>query len=366
MVVKDDDLVVGTHGRAFWVLDDVTPLHELSSRVGDSSAYLFKPRDAYRFLVEPNPYVTPEPGPDKFYWLSLGMPATFYTDATPEGAPVRRYLDAGPNPPDGVVVTYYLSDRPEGEVRLVFLDDRGNEIATASSEPEDPDAVRLSTRQGANRYVWDMRYPSGLRLPDDRIEERPLRGPFAPPSEYQVRIEVGGEAQTQAFRILRDPRVSATDADLHEQFEMLIELRDKLTESQRDVLRARAVRDQVDQWVRRAEGHPGHERLSEAASDLKGKLLAVEDELVNRPDIGWVEKRNRGTLFAKKLNGRLADLIDTVAISYSAPPKQCHDVYSLISREIDTQLTRLNEIMDGELEGFRSILEELAVPPIAP
>ena len=265
-----------------------------------------------------------------------------------------------------MVVTYYLREQAESEVRLIFLDDRGNEIAVASSEPEDPADVRLSTRQGANRYVWDMRYPKGLRLPDDRIEERPFKGPLAPPGEYRVRIEAGGEAQTQTFRIMRDPRVTATDADLHEQFETLIELRDKLTESQRDVLRARAVRGQVDQWVRRADGVPGHERVSEAASDLKGKLLAVEDELVNRQDIGWVEKRNRGTLFAKKLNGRLADLIDTVAISYAAPPRQCRDVQALLSRDIDAQLTRLNEIMDGDLEGFRSILDELEVPPIAP
>ena len=365
MVVKDDDLVVGTHGRAWWILDDVTPLHEMSSTVGDSGAYLFKPRDTHRFLIEPNPYLTPEPGPDKFYWLSLGMPATFYTDATPEGEPVRRYLDAGANPPDGVMVTYYLREQAEGEVRLVFMDSRGNEIATASSEPEDPSEVRLSTRQGANRYVWDMRYPRGLRLPDDRIEERPFKGPLAPPGEYQVRIEAGGEAQTQTFRILRDPRVTATDADLHEQFAMLIELRDKLTESQREVLRARAVREQVDQWVRRAEGTPGHERVSEAASELKDRLLAVEGELVSRTDIGWVEKRNRGTLFPKRLNGRLADLIDTVAISYAAPPKQCREVQDLLSSEVDARLARLNEIMDDDLEGFRSILEELEVPPIA-
>ena len=366
MVVKADDLIVGTHGRAFWVLDDLTPLHEVSSGVHNSGAYLFKPRDAYRFLIEPNPYATPEPGPDKFYWLSLGMPATFYTDATPEGAPVRRYLDAGPNPPDGVVVTYYLGEQAEGEVRLVFLDNEGNEIAAASSAPEDADEVRLSTRQGANRYVWDMRYPGGLRLPDDRIEKRPFQGPLAPPGEYQVRIEVGGETQTQRFRILRDPRITATDADLHEQFEMLIELRDKLTESQREVLRSRAVREQVDQWVRRAEGHSGYERLSEAAADLKEKLLAVEGELVDRPDRTWAEQRNRSSLFVKKLNGRLADLIDTVAISHSAPPKQCYDVYALLSGGIDAQLTQLNEIMETDLEGFRSVLDELEVPLITP
>ena len=256
MVVKEDDLIVGTHGRAFWILDDLTPLHEVSSGMHDSGAYLFKPKDTHRFYIEPNPYATPEPGPDKFYWLSLGMPATFYTDATPEGAPVRRYLDAGPNPPDGAVVTYYLREQPEGEVRLVFMDERGNEIAAASSEPDDPGEVRLSTQQGSNRYVWDMRYPGGLRLPGDRIEERPFQGPLAPPGEYQVRLEVGGEAYTQRFRILRDPRITATDADLREQFEMLIELRDKLTESQREVLRSRTVRDQADQWVRRP-GAPG-------------------------------------------------------------------------------------------------------------
>ena len=189
---------------------------------------------------------------------------------------------------------------------------------------------------------------------------------MAPPGEYQVRIEVGGEAQTQRFRILRDPRITATDADLHEQFEMLIELRDKLTESQREVLRSRAVREQVDQWVRRAEGHSGYERLSEAAADLKEKLLAVEGKLVDRPDRTWAEQRNRSSLFVKKLNGRLADLIDTVAISHSAPPKQCYDVYALLSGGIDAQLTQLNEIMETDLEGFRSVLDELEVPLITP
>ncbi len=366
MLVKEGDLVVGTHGRAFWVLDDLTPLHEVPGRIHDTGAYLFKPRDAYRFLVEPNPYATPEPGPDKAYWLSLGMPATFYTGATPEGAPVRRYLDAGSNPPDGVVVTYYLGERPEGEIKLVFLDDRGNEVAAASSAPSDPGEIRLSTRQGANRYVWDMRYPGGLRLPDDRIEERPFQGPLAPPGEYRVRLEAGGETHAQTFRILRDPRVSASDADLHEQFRMLIEMRDKLTESQRDVLRSRSVRSQADEWVRRARGLPGYERLNEAADELKERLLAVEDELTDRSDRPWVTLRNRGSLFVKKLNGRLADLIDTVAISYAAPPKQCYDVYALLSAEIDSRLARLNEIMDADLKGFRSVLDELDVPPIAP
>ena len=104
--------------------------------------------------------------------------------------------------------------------------------------------------------------------------------------------------------------------------------------------------------------------MSEAASELKDKLLAVEDDLVSRPDVPWVEKRNRGTLFPKRLNGRLADLIDTVAISYAAPPRQCREVYSLLSREIDARLARLNEIMDGDLEGFTSILDELEVPSI--
>ena len=88
---------------------------------------------------------------------------------------------------------------------------------------------------------------------------------------------------------------------------------------------------------------------------------------MNRQDIGWVEKRNRGTLFAKKLNGRRADLIDTVAISYAAPPRQCRDVQALLSRDIDAQLTPLNEIMDGDLEGLQvRSSTELEVPPIAP
>ena len=112
---------------------------------------------------------------------STGSPSGCRRPSTPTPRRRVRRCDvtwtAGANPPDGVVVTYYLREQPEGEVRLVFLDDRGSEIAIASSEPEDPNEVRLSTRQGANRYVWDMRYPKGPEAPRRQDRGAPVQGP---------------------------------------------------------------------------------------------------------------------------------------------------------------------------------------------
>ena len=365
MVVKADDLIVGTHGRAFWVLDDLTPLHELERRAGvrrlpvQAQGRLPLPdraepvRDAGTgarqvLLALPGDAGDVLHGRHAGGGAGAALPGRGPEPAGRRGGdllPGRAGLGRGEARLPG-----QRGQRDRGSVQRAGGRGRGAAVDEAGREP-----LRVGHA-----------LPGGLRLPDDRIEKRPFQGPLAPPGEYQVRIEVGGEAQTQRFRILRDPRITATDADLHEQFEMLIELRDKLTESQRDVLRSRAVREQVDQWVRRAEGHSGYERLSEAAADLKEKLLAVEGKLVDRPDRTWAEQRNRSSLFVKKLNGRLADLIDTVAISHSAPPKQCYDVYALLSGGIDAQLTQLNEIMETDLEGFRSVLDELEVPLITP
>ena len=374
MVVKDGDLVVATHGRSFWILDDLTPLHQLTDEVADSPVYLFRPRPTHRFDDESSFYPEPGPGPAKNYYLCGGVPTTFRVSETPEGGSVRRFLDAGQNPHNGVVATYYLKEKPESEVKLTFLDLRGQVVKSFSSKapekkvPKGGDReTRVAARAGMNRFVWDMRYPGVRKVPGDPIRDRSLVGPLAPPGTYQVQLAIGDQAWAETFEIRKDPRIAAAQEELEAQSALLIKVRDKLLETHEAATRIRRVREQVEAWAQRAEGQSGLEAVAKAAEGLKEKLSSVESELV-RPQAGlpWMDRRGRGALYVKPLNGRLGDLADTVRISYAAPTQQSYEVFEELSRQTDQQLGRLKEIIDSDLGAFNGLVRELDVPAIVP
>ena len=179
--MKDGDLVAATHGRSFWILDDVTRLRQISQDIADKRAYLFKPRDTYRPAA---PFGARRGSAGKNYMLSLGAPIAYYETKDEMGNVVQKLLDAGENPPSGVIFTYYLKDAPEGELTLTFSDSNGGLIKTFSSlkpeqpsqhQPEDP---RLPASKGGNYFVWDMRYPYARKVPDDKALDPVVTGPL--------------------------------------------------------------------------------------------------------------------------------------------------------------------------------------------
>src|SRR6266516_7222991 len=235
---KDGDLVAATHGRSFWILDDVTSLRQVSEDIQNSVAYLFKPRPAVRFMTT---FSFSRPASHgKFYRLTGATMATIRRKKKPDGEMVDTYLDSGKNPPDGVIVTYYLKQKPEDEVKLTFLDAHGQEIKTFTSEvkqeqppvPADSSAtqskkqdkekkeLRVLKEAGANRFIWDMRYPDVPKVDNYVGGESTLAGPLVAPGVYQVRLAVGDQTYTESFEIAKDPRVEAAQADLEEQFEL--------------------------------------------------------------------------------------------------------------------------------------------------
>src|SRR5207249_4607395 len=190
LAVKEQDLVAATHGRSFWILDDLTSLHQWGEDVAPSAARLFAPRPAYR-LVPPIHSGTPT-GPGKNYMLALGYAATF-TEATPApGETVRTFLDAGANPPGGVIVTYYLGEEPRGEVTLRFKDPSGRLIRGFSSEPAEATKgarePRVPKSSGMNRFVWNMRHADARGVPRDvrRQVEEWMRRAVGHTAEAQV------------------------------------------------------------------------------------------------------------------------------------------------------------------------------------
>ncbi|CAN5357087.1 hypothetical protein BH23CHL1_BH23CHL1_14640 [soil metagenome] len=366
LVIRDEDLVLGTHGRGFWVLDDLTPLYEMSQKALEEEAHLFAPRPTTRYLTARGFAGPTVPG--RNYQPTGTVQATIRHYETPNGEAKRVFLDAGQNPPDGVVVRYHLKSAPTDEVTLTFLDADGNEIkAFSSKKPEVDPAERgqkkeplVSVKEGLNRFVWDMRYADAFNFKDAIYRAGGVTGPLAAPGTYRVRLCAGEQSWEQEFEICKDPRVSASDAELHEQFQLLMEIRDKLTATNSATVQLRDLRSQIDLWEGRAKDQPGTEKLFEATTSLKNSLKDVEEELLQT---SW--KSSRDALTApSKLNAKLATLMGIVASADAAPTQQAREVFAHLSEQVDIQLNHLTDLLKEDVPGINKLVREADLPAL--
>ena len=185
---------------------------------------------------------------------------------------------------------------------------------------------------------------------------------MAPPGSYQVRLSVGEQSQTQGFETVKDPRVEATQEDFDAQFELLIRIRDKLSETHDNINRLRSARSQVEEWAKRAEGTAAEEAVSTAADTLKEKLTEVEGALIQTEYKGARDRLHMPI----KLNAKLAGLTPVVSTADFRPPQQTYDVFAHFSEVLDGQFGTLEKILDEDLDEFQNLLAELEVPSIVP
>ena len=215
LIVKDTDLVVATHGRSFWILDDLSPLHQMADAIASADAHLFAPRPAVRWRAYRGHGMKPGPNREVAYRLAGSIGYAYRQVESPTGEKQERPLDAGENPPNGVIVHYWLKEAPAGDITLAFLDAGGREIRSftsrrrdAAREPapadaspgagggEEPrpeqdasvgapdDEPRPTKNAGANRFVWNLRGPDATELPDNKGRggtAEMLAGPRMPP-----------------------------------------------------------------------------------------------------------------------------------------------------------------------------------------
>ena len=378
--IKDGDLVAGTHGRSFWILDDVTPLRELAADAAQASSHLFEPRSTYRrWLQWGAGMFRSETG--KNYLMGLGAAATFYLEKSPEGERTRRFLDAGEGPPQGVIVYYLLEDTTADPIELTFLDADGTEIKTFTTKPEDTDDAKddetksedkadryIPAESGLNRFVWDMCYsdseaitepPSGKQ---EMSPDKPKNGPLASPGTYQAQLKVGEQTQTQTFEICKDPRVTASQADFDAQFELWSQIRDKLSETHEAINQLRRIQRQANEWQKRAEAgeDTNTEAICEAADALQEKLKAIEGELIQTGADTIGDRLRLPTM----LTGKLAGLTSVVAVADFAPPKQAYELFEELSSQIDAQLDQLNSVVEEDVAAFNDLISEASLPAV--
>ena len=233
--------------------------------------------------------------------------------------------------------------------------------------PEDDSAegmtdLRTPAESGMNRFVWDLRYPLAREVPGDKSMEEVLIGPLAKPGTYQVKLRVDGESQTETFEILKDPRVAAEQKEFDAQFQLLIKIRDKLSQTHDAINRLRGISEQVVEWTLRAQAHSADNTVPNAAKTLREKLSAIESELIQ---VDFKGARDRLDL-PVKLNRKLAELASVVASADFSPPKQTYEVFDYLEGTINQHLDNLDNIVEQDLSRFMEIIQALHIPMIVP
>ncbi len=376
LAVKDSDLIAATHGRSFWVLDDITPLRQVSEQIEQSTLHLFTPRPTIRFMTVGGFSQVPAGG--KYYRKTGVTTISARREEKPNGTKVDRNLDAGQNPPDGVIVVYYLKEQPEGEVKLIFMDTDGQEIKSFSSEEaqaaetgkngngkkkEEKKEPRVPKEAGTNRFVWNMRHADPVKLAEGFMGgDNGLTGPVVAPGTYQARLVVGEQEANVSFEIQKDPRVATSQRDLDEQCALLLRIRDRLSETHEAIMLIRDTRQQVEQWEQRTQKHEQRESIVESAKSVKEQLSAIEEELIQVK-----AKTRQDTLnHPAQLNAKITMLAGVVASADAVPTEQAYELYEHLVTQLQQHQKRLQACLETELAAFNKLLRELELPAVLP
>jgi photosystem II stability/assembly factor-like uncharacterized protein len=378
MVVKEPegDLVVATHGRSFWVLDNLAPVRAVFD---DAATVLVQPRPAIRYMVNSGF------GHRAIRGKNYKMPGAVMVTYTQKedlrtGDKIDQYLDAGRNPPDGLIVDYFLGLEPEGDISLTFLNADGSEIRSFSSRDLEAEAKtdeekaqarkkkqpRIPKAAGINRWVWNLRYPDATKIEDDDVAnelvESGIAGPQVPPGSYRVRLTVGDQTYEQPFEVQRDPRVEVTDADMQAQFELLRQVQARLSDTHAAINQLRAVRKQAEAWLARSRDKDAMAAVQQAAQALVERAKPIEEELIQ------VNAKSRGDSlnFPIKLNGKLSSLSGAIASGDGAPTAASRQVFEDLSRRVQTQLDQVGEVLATEVAFLNQSISNANVPPVGP
>ena len=343
---RENDLVLATHGRAFWIMDNLDELRQLSDQVEKSDRYLFKPEHTY-----------------------LMHGGSFH----------RPGMTVGENPPNGAVVFYYLKNKPSKKdtVQLEFMTASGDSIITFSNvknsrgkpvheskefyqkKDQTPPDV-LSDTTGLNRFVWNLRYPDATHVPGAVIWYGNMSGPKVIPGTYKVKLTVNGKSTVQEFRVEKDPRIKATQQDLQAQFALLMKVHKKLDRTDKSINRIRKVREQINNYLGQLKDYPKVGELKKSAKPILDSLKTIEDNLIQTKAHASEDPLN----YPIRLNNKLAALASTISSSFNRPTKQEYQVFDMLSGKVDNQLDRLKPILNTDVPQFNQKIKSMDIPAV--
>lgn len=326
LAIKNDDLIVATQGRSFWVLDDLTYLHQLDASTLVKPMHLFQPRPTYR----------------------MG------------GGFGRASATAGQNPTSGVPFRMHLSELvADGDLRFEIHNAQGELVQTYATKPEEGES-RLSVSEGINEMRWGMRYPGAESFEGMVLWGGGTQGIPAMPGMYKATLTSGEESVSVDFELKLDPRSNATDEDLQAQFDFLVSIRDKVTETHQAIKRIRRIRGQISTLTGRLKDDESYKELVDFGNDVSKRMTAIEEALYQTKNESPQDPLN----YPIRLNNRLSAIMGVAGRGDFRPTDQSYVVRDMLIEEIDAELEKLRVIVDTEVAKFNQMVIDQKVPVI--
>jgi photosystem II stability/assembly factor-like uncharacterized protein len=346
LVVKNNDLVVGTSGRSIWILDDLTPIRDRAWRRGQVTAYLFSPQPAVRWRYHPEVYSTGD-----------------------------RY--AGENPPKGAIINYYLSQTPKESITLEVHDAQGALVRQLSSKPQppefaadDPDSPSriykptvLTKEVGVNRVAWDLRYEGAVKIKKARLDSGDLDvGPLVNPGTYTLRLNVGDKTYAAKLTVLADSRSRASASELEEQTKMALDIRADITQLSGMVEQVRTLRAQLRARVRLLKDNAKALPFVTQAKEAIARLDALEGKLHNpKAEVVYDILAQKG---GAQLYSQLAFLFEALKEADGAPTQGVRQVYREQKRVLQKDEAELKQLVGKDVAGLNELARKLDIPSV--
>jgi len=348
---RDDEMVVATQGRAFWVMDDLALLYDLHGQLPTDDVKLFKPKTTLR---------------------SEG--------GRGGGGGGRAGAAVGANPPNGAVIEYYLKDKPQGDVTLEFFDASGKSVNKYTSHAPEQNAedraraeeeaefnpfanrgpARVPANAGMNRFIWDLHYPDATTFPHMILWAGSTRGPVAIPGNYTVKLTADGKTETQSFTIYKDPRLKTTSEEFSRQLGLALQIRDKLSQTNQAVIDIREAKKQLSDYISLWKENPSAKKVVDTAEDLNKKLTAVEESLYQVKNQAAEDPLN----YPIKLNNRIAALLGVVEMNDEGPTRQSEAVNEELTSEVNVQLRAAQRLLIDEVASFNKMVKDANIPAV--
>ena len=324
--VRDNMLIAATHGRSFWMIDDLGPIQQLNKDVAGAGHHLFKPKASYRLA---------------------------------QGGGWGRFNKVleGENHPNGVLFNYFIKDYdPEQKVELRLEEADGTLIRSFSNDAEDR-RNRLKVSKGENRFVWDMRYEGFKEFDGMVLYASPNRGPRAVPGTYVAKLIVDGDVSEQSFDIVKDPRIPNTAEDFKRQFDYLISVRDKVSEAHQAIIDIRRLRADFDYYKNKFGDDAAFAPTLEAIEAFDRDMSVIENNIHMTKNQARQDPLNYGI----RINNRLSFLMADQQRGDFIPTDQAVEFKAQVEAELDVELNALDQLISSRLDEINRLGNDLGV-----
>jgi photosystem II stability/assembly factor-like uncharacterized protein len=318
MTFKNNDLIIATQGRSFYVLDDLSLFQQYDDKIINNTMRLFKPELSYRI----------------------------------EGQQSDKVKNEGVNPPNGVVVNYYIKDlKDTSKVELRFLDIENKIIRTLSSKNDKEDKLVVS--KGMNNTVWDMKYKEAEKMEGMILWNGTPGNIKVAPGTYKVRLITNKDSTEQTFSIVGDPNYNMSNDDYKEQVDFLIKVKDKFVEVQNTIKDLRDARAQINNLKTRL-GKEIPKELTDLGKEIDKKSTDIEEALYQTKAKAFQDVIN----YPIKLNDKLSGVFDAANSGYTKPSKQVKEAFTDIAGKCDVEIEKWKSIKKNEIKSLNQLVRE--------